>query len=532
MQSVIMMKAKYSSHCLVLVTLLSSLWVFGQPARANVYLPSIFSSHMVLQRDLANPVWGWARPGEKVTVTIGTQHHETVAGADGAWRVKLNPMAVGGTHTLVVKGDNTVKCEDVVVGEVWVCSGQSNMQLPVQASNDPDLEIRTADYPDIRLITVPQIGTQQPQDDFYGEWERCTPQTVADFSAVGYFFGRLLHQSLKIPIGLIDNSWGGSAAEAWVRRDALAAEVRYRPLLDNWVEQEKKEDLAKAMADFEGKLVEWRKAVAQAKSAGQESPPPPGLPGNNPLAGNQRPGNIYNGVLKPTIGYGIRGAIWYQGESNAGRAYQYRHLFPLMIQLWRDDWGQGNFPFYWVQLADFQNEPAEPGDSDWAELREAQTMTMSKLPNTGEAVIIDIGEGRDIHPRNKQDVAKRLARWALARDYGFDIVCRSPTYNAMAKKENKIVLTFDHVGRGLYSFDKNDVVGFTIAGEDKKFVWAQAKITATNQVEVWSDQVANPVAVRYAWATNPVCNLQSRDGLPVTPFRTDDWPGVTTNNRK
>ena len=249
------------------------------------------------------------------------------------------------------------------------------------------------------------------------------------------------------------------------------------------------------------------------------------------MRGNARPGNIYNGVLKPTIGYGIRGVIWYQGESNSGRAYQYRDMFPLLIQSWRDEWAQGDFPFYWVQLADFLAESSEPKDSAWAELREAQTMTLSRLPHTGQAVIIDIGEGRDIHPKDKQDVAMRLARWALARDYGLRIAHQSPTFKSMSIEGTKAVLTFEHVGRGLRAFDVNEPRGFAIAGGDHKFVWAKARISHPDTVEVWSESVSEPVAVRYAWADNPICNLYSSDGLPATPFRTDDWPGVTINNK-
>ena len=248
------------------------------------------------------------------------------------------------------------------------------------------------------------------------------------------------------------------------------------------------------------------------------------------MRGNSRPGNIYNGVLKPTIGYGIRGVIWYQGESNASRSYQYRDLFPLMIKSWRDEWGQGDFSFYWVQLADFMAESSEPKESAWAELREAQTMTLSRLPKTGEAVIIDVGDGQDIHPKNKQDVANRLARWALSRDYGLPVAYQSPTYKSLKKHDKKIVLTFEHVGGGLKPFDVAEPRGFAIAGADHKFVRAKARVVSPTTIEVWSDQVADPVAVRYAWADNPICNLYSAEGLPVTPFRTDDWPGVTINN--
>jgi sialate O-acetylesterase len=406
-------------------------------------------------------------------------------------------MPVGGPHTLTVVGKNTITLGDVLVGEVWLCSGQSNMQLGVAQADDGDLETQSANYPRIRLISVPQVGTQEPQEDFNGSWAVCTPQTVNDFSAVGYFFGRQLYQTLHVPIGLIDDSWGGSACEAWVRRDLLASDPRFDALLDRW------------------KKIESGDQAALPKNA------------KNMLTGNSRPANIYNGVLKPTIGYGMRGAIWYQGESNASRAYQYRDLFPLMIQSWRDEWKIGNFPFYWVQLADFRAEKPDPAESDWAELREAQTMTMSKLPNTGEAVIIDLGEAQDIHPRNKQDVAKRLARWALARDYGIRVPYQSPNYKAMEKNGNKIIVTFDHVGAGLKPFDVAKTSGFAVAGNDHKFVWADAKLVGKDKVEVWSDQVSDPVAVRYAWADNPVCNLYSREGLPATPFRSDEWLGVT-----
>ena len=474
---------------------------------ADVTLPNIFGSHMVLQRDQKDPVWGWAEPGEDITVTIADQTKTAKAGADGTWRVTLDPLPVGGPHTLIVKGKNTVAFEDVLVGEVWVCSGQSNMQWNVNISNDPDLEKLTAKNSKIRLVTVPNLGTQEPQKNFNGKWEVCSPETVGNFSAVGYFFGRQLQQTLDVPVGLINNAWGGSACEAWINRGLFEKDAQYKPLIDRWVDLEKKYDSAegKDKQNMEGKM-----------------------------RGNSRPANIYNGGLKPIIGYGIRGALWYQGESNANRAYQYREMFPLMIKSWREEWGQGDFPFYWVQLADFMNETPQPGDSDWAELREAQTMTLDKLPNTGEAVIIDIGEGRDIHPRNKQDVAKRLSRWALAKIHGLNITHQSPRYESMKKEGNKIVVTFKHVGPGgLYALDVDQPRGFTIAGADKVFHNAQAKITGPNTVEVWADGVAEPAAVRYAWAANPICNLYgSREiGLPVTPFRSDDWKGVTAENK-
>ena len=483
---------------LMALPLLLCFWALLSPtASADVALNNMFGDHMVLQQGIRNRVWGKADPGEKVTVTLANQTHSATADADGHWEVMLDAVQeYGGPWSLTIKGNNTVTFNDVLIGEVWVCAGQSNMQWSVNASNDADLERAAAHFPEIRLISVPQVGTQEPQWNFNGSWKACSPETVGNFSAVGYFFGRQLHQTLGVPVGLINNAWGGSAAEAWVNREKLAEDGRFEKLLARWEQTEKEK------ADDKGLM-----------------------------NGNHRPANIYNGVLKPSIGYGIRGAIWYQGESNAGRAYQYRDLFPYMIKTWREEWGLGDFPFYWVQLADFRDEKAEPAESDWAELREAQTMTMDALPATGEAVIIDIGEGKDIHPKNKQDVAKRLARWALAETYAVGgIPCHSPRYASMEKDGSKIILSFDHVDGGWRPFDVPRPIGCTIAGADKVFVNATATIREDGRIEVSADGVNDPVAVRYAWADNPVCNMFDGAGLPLTPFRTDDFPGVTVNN--
>ena len=481
---------------------------FLSTSNADVRLPAIFGSNMVLQAGQANRVWGWADPKETVRVSLDEHTVETNADDSGRWQVVLPSMYVGGPYQMSVSGKNKITFDNVMIGEVWICSGQSNMQWSVQQSNDADLESLTANYPNIRMISVPQVGTQEAQDDFTGSWQACTPEVAKQFSAVGYYFGRQLHQTLDIPIGLIDNAWGGSAAEAWINRDTLESDGRFGSLVEYWKQLEE---------EF-------------------EADPEPTQNMRRRMAGNQRPANIYNGVLKPTIGYGIRGVIWYQGESNASRAYQYRDLFPLMIQSWRDEWGQGDFPFYWVQLADYMQEKQEPADSTWAELREAQTMTMSKLPNTGEAVILNLGEASDIHPKNKQDVAKRLARWALANDYGYDqLVHHSPQYKSMEKQNGHVVLTFDQVGGGMDTFDVREPLGFTIAGKDKVFHFAKAEILGEgrgrSQIRVSSEHVSEPVAVRYAWADNPVCNVQNLEGLPLTPFRTDDWPGVTAETR-
>ncbi len=479
--------------------------------QADVSVPNIFSDHMVLQRNHSNKIWGRAAAGEAVTVKIADQSHSTTADAEGNWHVMLEPMKVGGHHQLQINGSkNAIRISDVVVGEVWICSGQSNMQWKVQAAYDADLETLTADHRGIRMINFPQKGAQEPiwtHSD--ANWMVCSPETVNSFSAVGYFFGRQLHETLDIPIGLINNAWGGSACEAWISRGDLEAAGNYSAMLGRFDEPAKLYNALSAKKDRSEAETNQMKTLERQ------------------LSGNQRPANIYNGVLKSHLGYGIRGAIWYQGESNAGRAYQYRQLFPLMISSWRKEWGQGDFPFYWVQLADFRAEKAEPTDSDWAELREAQTMTMAKLSHTGQAVIIDIGEDKDIHPKNKVDVGRRLARLALDNDYGFDIASRSPVYKSMEKADGKIVLTFDHVDNNWRPFDTANPVGFAIAGADKKFVWAQAKILKDNRIEVSSGEVASPEAVRYGWADNPVCNLFDGTGLPLTPFRTDDWPGVT-----
>ena len=482
-------------------------------SQADVSVPNIFGDHMVLQQKQANRIWGKADAGERVIVGVNRKRQTTSADSEGHWSLMIDPLPVGGPYTITVTGrGNRLVIKDVLVGEVWICSGQSNMEWPVASSQAPDLERAGANFPRIRMINYPNVGRQEPvwtHDD--SNWMVCSPETVPGFSAVGYAFGRQLHNTLGVPIGLINNAWGGSAADAWINRDLLKADEPYKPTLDRW------------------KDIEAKYASLSAKDNLSEADEKQATELRLQLEGNQRPANIYNGVLKSHLGYGIKGAIWYQGESNAERAYQYRHIFPMMIQNWRSEWGQGDFPFYWVQLADYRSEVDEPGESDWAELREAQTMTLSKLPNTGEAVIIDIGEGKDIHPQNKVVVGQRLARWALAKDYQINVAYQSPTYKSMEKQGNKIILSFEHVDGGWRPFDVNEPVGFAIAGANRKFVWAKAVLKKDGRIEVSSDQVTNPVAVRYAWGDNPVCNMFDGMTLPLTPFRTDDWPGVTAN---
>jgi sialate O-acetylesterase len=499
-------------------------------ALADVKLPSMFTDHAVLQRDMPVPVWGIASPGEEVTVAIAGQTHKTKADENGNWDVKLDPLKLGKPLTLVVEGKNRLERNDILAGEVWLCSGQSNMEFALARATDGDLDVAAANHPNIRLVRVKGPGSQTPVEDFKGQWEVCTPESATGFSAVGYFFGRELNQQLNVPIGLIDDSWGGSSCEAWVPRDRMEGKPLYDPLIKKWDDDVKNFDEQK----WKDAWAAWRKADAAARKAGKPSPK------NRPLAdppalGNHRPANLYHARVEPVMPYAIRGVIWYQGESNAPRAYQYRDMFPLMIQAWRENWKQGDFPFYWVQLADYKDEQPQPGDSDWAELREAQTMTLKNLPNTGEAVIIDIGEGGDIHPHNKLEVGRRLARVALAQDYGKKIPYKSPSYDSMEKNGDKIVVKFKDVAGGIVKIDAKDVRGFAVAGADRKWYWADAKIVPppkdkpADKVEVSSKDVENPVAVRYAWADNPVCNLYNDVLLPVTPFRTDDWKGVTAD---
>ena len=513
---------------LSLTTLLAAL---AFTARAELKLPAIIGDNMVLQQKQSNPLWGWDAPGTEVTVKFGDQTKTAKAGADGKWTVKLDPVPANAKPaTISIQGTTAKELKNVLVGEVWICSGQSNMQMSVSGSWDADLETATAKYPNIRLITVPNVGTQEPQQDFKGEWKECSPATVGGFSAVGFFYGRVLHNMLGVPVGLINNSWGGSACEAWVNRAELEKDPRFKLLMDGTKIKVASLATPEAKTKYEADLANWKKQADEAKKAGKpftvRAPAAPAAW----LSGNQRPANIYNGALVPTIGYGIKGAIWYQGETNAGRAYEYASLFPFMIQNWRNEWKQGDFPFYWVQLADFMGEKTDAEQataSSWAELRESQTKTEGAIKNGGQAVIIDLGEGNDIHPKNKRDVAERLARWALVKDYGLKLPYRSPEFKSAEFAEGKATVTLDTFGSNLRTVDVSEVKGFVVCGEDKKWTWAEAKIVGKDKLEVSAKTVAKPVAVRYAWSDNPVCNLYSTDGLPVTPFRSDSFEMLT-----
>ena len=499
---------------------------FATSLRAELKLPAIISDHMVLQQRQPNPIWGWDAPGTKITVTFAGQTKSAEAGADGKWTVKLDPVPANAQpQAIAITGSSRKEIQDVLIGEVWMCAGQSNMGFTLQQDWNGDLEAAASRLPNLRLIKVPNIGSQEPQKDFVGNWASSSADTAKSFSAVGFLFGRYIHEIVGVPVGLIDNAWGGSAAEAWVPRPALEKDPRFKLLMENTVRHEAELQTPKAQEAYQKAFAQWKDAAGKAKAAGRPAPRAPESP-ESWLTGRTRPGNIFNGKLNPTLPYGIKGVVWYQGENNGTRGYEYRDLFPFVIEQWRKAWGQGDFPFYWVQLADYHAEVATPGDAPWAELREAQTRTL-KLPHTGQAVIIDLGEGRDVHPRNKHDVAARLVRWALVKDYGLNFPFRSPEFKGLEVQGSKAIVTIDCFGSFLRPFDVVEARGFAVCGEDKVWHWAKGKILSMDKVEVLSDEVPKPIAVRYAWADNPVCNLFSNDGFPVTPFRTDDFEMIS-----
>ena len=660
--------------------MLIGLTLLASAAIADPKLPTIFGDNMVLQAGTKTPIWGTAEPYERIDIEFAGNHRTVYAGKDGYWSVELRNLVAGGPHTLTVRGKTEKRFQNVLVGEVWLASGQSNMEWAwnyFPEAKKPD--VGEADFPEIRFFMVTKKASGEPEPDVQGQWMVCTPESMKGFSLVGFHFARMLYRHIKTPVGVIGSYWGGTPAEAWTRMSALEAMPETKPMADHY--KAVAANYEGALADYQKKLAEWnakarfadpgnkgtasapayddttwptlklpaaweqigrkdldidgvvwfRKKIeipqewagrvlhlqlgpiddmdvtyfngVQVGATGAETPnswqhprnyvipaelvktgpaviavrvfdsvggggithgpirlAPDGLGTPMELASDWKywveagrpslpqsfwnsqpqqpygpgsavaPTNLWNGMIHPLIPFAIKGAIWYQGESNAGRAWQYRHLFPGMIKDWRRAWAKPDFPFYFVQLANFMERLAEPSESEWAELREAQTMTL-RLKNTGMAVAIDVGEAGDIHPVNKLAVGERLARWALNRDYGFtDIVPSGPLYRSMQVKEGRVVLDFDYAESGLATVSGLPVWGFAVAGEDRKFVWAQAKIVGS-QVVVWSPDVPEPVAVRYGWSNNPPVTLINKAGLPASPFRTDSWPGLTVDRR-
>ncbi|MDP2337025.1 MAG: sialate O-acetylesterase [Bacteroidota bacterium] len=627
---------------------------------AQVKLPPIFNSNMVLQQGIEIPVWGWASPGEKVTVTIEKATVFAKTSKEGKWLVKLPAMKSGGPYQMTVKGKNLQTFDNVKIGEVWVCSGQSNMEFNLISANNGESEVEASNYPEIRLFTVKKRISQTPQDQLEeGEWQECSPATSHHFSAVAYFFGRALYEKLKVPIGLINTSWGGTIAETWISGETIEKDPDFagqlsqlkKINLDDYaktIEKEVRERVGEystvdlgmkgdqpiwADPDFNDSAWKLMKLPGYIEQNGLEGvdgiiwfrkeinilPAEAGKPAtlrlakindsdhsylngtligstilmaeksrvykipagllksgkniltvqvediggncgiygdtamlrlqcenrtislsgnwkyklglvkfNTVLSPNSYPTLLYNGMINPLVPYGIKGAIWYQGESNAGRAKQYQRVFPDLIKDWRTHWNQGEFPFLFVQLANFMKADSIPSESSWAELREAQSKTLA-LPNTGMAVITDVGDALDIHPKDKQTVGNRLALAALKVAYHQDLVFSGPVYQKMNVIGTKVTLTFDQVGTGLKIKDKYGYLkGFAVAGEDHQFYWAKAVITGINTIEVSCPDVQHPVAVRYAWGSNPDdANLYNSADLPASSFRTDQWKGIT-----
>jgi len=639
----------------------------------DIHLPSIFDNNMVMQQKTKVPVWGEAEPGGKVVIQIAGLEASAIVSDDGNWRTSINSPEAGGPYELKIIGQKTITYKNVMFGEVWLASGQSNMQMPFAdwgKINNYKQEIAEAKYPDIRLFQAKHVMSNTPLKEIQADgWKECSPETIAEFSATAYFFGRYLYKKLKVPIGIIHSSWGGTVVEAWTSGKTLAdfpefdKPIQYltspkspdndifkvhRETLKLWQDKINKQIYqAKSVKqgwqnpdyndknwktmnvpgtwesqglDFDG-IVWFRKAVKLPDSwLGQDinislgpindfditwvngekigSEALVSIPRNyiipaslikdgkmtiavqildignsggmyghknqiyinnqsgdtlslaglwhfktDPfqpkieqmpvlptiMEGPNRPTVLFNAMISPILTYAIKGAIWYQGESNAGRAYQYRKLFSSMIRDWRSYWKQGNFYFLFVQLANFQEHKTKPSDDAWAELREAQLMAL-KEPNTGMAVAIDIGDAKDIHPKNKQEVGRRLALNALKLAYDKNIENSGPIYKSMSIEGNKIRLSFEHADSGLMIKNGTKLKGFAIAGKDKKFKWAKAKIDG-NSVVVWNSSIKQPVAVRYAWQSNPVCNLYNKAGLPASPFRTDQWKGITEGNK-
>lgn len=503
---------------LLLLPLLSAL------AAGALEAPAIFGDHMVLQRGIPVRVWGKAEPGSAVTVSFAGKSAEAQTASDGRWQAELPPFETpGGPHSMTVSsGGKTLTFKDVLIGDVYLCAGQSNMELLLKDSENAKAEVAASDYPNIRLFRVQRVAAYERTGELYPKpWRPCTPATSGWFSAVAYFFGREIHRELGVPVGLIDASWGGVAICPYLPRERLNSDPDFAPILERYARSRAQMTPEKS-AEYEKKLREWE--AARASNPSLKRPEAPW--GRSQF----HPGTLYDGMIDPLAPFGLKGVLWYQGEANAVRARQYRKLLPLLIESWRERWGRPELPFLIVQLPNYRGQPgsAPPPEPCWAELREAQARALA-TPHTALAVTVDLGEAENIHPKNKKEVGRRLALAAFGLVYGKPGLFSGPVFRGAEFRGGKAELAFDHA-EGLEARNP-PLNNFEIAGTDRRFRPANAEIRG-GAVVVSSPEVPSPVAVRYCWKNNPEhCNLYNRAGLPAMPFRTDDWPGVTDDRK-
>ena len=506
-------------------------------SQAKLTLPNFFSDHMVLQREQAASIWGTANPGSEISVQFKDQTTKTKADGDGHWRVGIETGIADarGAMLTVKSGGDTVKIDDVLVGEVWFASGQSNMAFTMNRVPAYEELLTKSDHPHIRMFNAPTVTSVEPQDNIEGEWTLCSPQTAPGYSAVAFFFARKLHDELGVPIGVIKSAWGGKPVETFTSREALNTLAGTKALVDAAMTDDAAYNEEKAKVAYQARLDQWEAAAAEYKKKPQaergnlaKKPTAP----KRPLDTEGKPGVLFNSMINPFVGYTMRGAIWYQGEGNAKPgAVPYDKTLPLLINDWRTRWND-DFSFYFVQLANFRTPSTEPGTpDDWALLQDRMRLILDTTPKTGMAIINDVGEAKDIHPKNKKDPGERLALWALAKDYGRDLVYSGPLFKSSQTVGNAIRVTFDQAGSGLKSRNDGELQRFEIAGKDRVWHWADAKLDGIDAVLVSSSEVPEPLAVRYAWASNPEgANLVNSEGLPASVFRTDDWDDVQSTN--
>ena len=494
------------------------LWPLASaPVLAKVTLQYVFGDNMVLQQGMPVPVWGWASPGETVKVRLASTEASTTADAKGEWKVSLPPLRAGGPHELIVRGRNTIRLKNVLVGEVWICAGQSNMAMALAAIEGGDDEVASANHPQIRLCKVGRRPLGQPYRRVGSTWHPCTPQSVERFSAIAYLFGRELHKALGVPIGVLNCAMGSTQIEAWTPAEGFENSPALREI---------SESVTRANAEYRrtlpSRLYQLEQWMGKARAALESGDPIPvkAIWPSHPLSHYRQPTSVYNGMIYPLIPFAFRGALWYQGENNWGDGMLYHQKMKALVESWRKVWVQGDFPFYFVQLAPHRYAQGQ-FPYRLPELWEAQTASLS-IPNTGMVVINDIvTDPRDFHPGRKKEVAERLALWALANTYDRDdVVFSGPLYKSKSLEGDKIRIRFDHVGGGLASRDDRPLTWFEIAGADGNFVKAQARISS-DSVVVWSPAIPEPVAVRFAWHETARPNLINREGLPGSPFRTD-----------